>query len=138
MSYTAGYKGIIRARTDATAATNADDVGGVENVTTPGGFELLETTSMNQTAGERSHLPGLFNRGPITVSANLDVADTGQAVLIAAVAARTLIYLTVLPDGTNGYRYPGYVNKADRKPDARGKVMVDYEFTPSGAPTAIP
>lgn len=139
MSFTAGYKGIVRVKTTDVAMDATDDVGGVESAGLPDGVEMLDTTSINNTNGEPSAIPGIRIRGPYAFTCNLDTADTGQGRLFTALSSRAKIYMTNLPDGTNGLRFAIYVNKADRKMDAKGKAMVDFEVTFAGdAPTAVP
>lgn len=140
MSFTAGYKGIAQVTTTNIAAVSpGDDIIGVENLNFPDGNEILDVTSINNTNGEPAAIPGIRNRGPYSLSCNLDTSDAGQGRLFTAKNSRAKVWLTLLADGVNGYRIAVYVTKADRKAEAKGKAMVDFEMVFAGdAPTAIP
>lgn len=138
MSFTAGYKAIVAFKATDVAYLAGDVVTGAENLNKPDGREVLDTSYFN-AAAEPSNLPGLRIRGPYSFSVNYDQTVSAQALLLTYLASGAVGYLTLLPDGVNGFRVGVYVTKADFSTDAKGKVMLSVECVFAGtAPTAIP
>lgn len=138
MSFTAGYNGIIAFKATDVPYVAGDIVTGADNLTKPDGREVLDTSHFN-TAAEPSNLPGMRIRGPYSFSVNYDQTVAAQALLLTYLASGAVGYLTLLPDGVNGFRVGVYVTKADFSAGAKDKVMLNVECVFAGtAPTAIP
>ena len=134
MTTTAGYLGRVSAKvTDATGGT---EVGGVTSTSEDTQFAELDVTNFKDTVangGNKLRILGLKDT-PLTITCDLDFADAGQDVLRAAV--RSTIYVTILPDGAEGFRYPVLVSKKGISVSVEGKPQQTFTLVSNGAATA--
>lgn len=90
---------------------------------------MLDNTHFQDDAMKR--IPGLKDN-PISVSGRYDAADAGQAALVAAALASTLMEIKILPDGTNGFLVSGYFESVELTSAADGTVDYSASFVSDG------
>jgi hypothetical protein len=74
----------------------------------------------------------------ITVPVDYEVGDTGQALLAAAFVSKAIIFVRLLPDGTNGEILPVRVAHQEiHAPDANGFNTATWTLEQAGDPTAV-
>lgn len=131
---TAGYLGRIGAKT--TDATGGTEIGGVTQCNVDTAFAELATDNTKDAvanSGNRTRILGLLDH-PIGITVDLDHNDAGQDILRAAV--RSTIYVTFLPDGAEGFRYPCLVAKKGVSISVDGKPQQTFTLVSNGAATA--
>lgn len=98
----AGHTTVVRsADTDAAG----DIVDGVNNIEWNYSAELLETTDFADGQDRERALQGLKDV-QVTLSGDLETADTGQARLRTNHLSGAVVWLRFLPNGTAGYKAP--------------------------------
>lgn len=129
---TAAHIRRLYARTDATAPTNADEIDGAIDFSWSSSMTMHETTDFKDTTGTKSRLAGLED-GSGSISGDWEQADAPQTLLRTQFAARALVYITDLRDGTNGYTYPCLIESVDESGSVDGKNEVTFNLVQSGA-----
>ena len=137
----AGFAAEVYARTDATPPTSPDLVGGVKDASTNDQLDLLDTTAFGN-AGYKSKIVGLSDLS-IDMSGDYLASDAGQAVIRAAKAGRSVVYVTIYADpsasaGSKGFRYALVVTEFSIKATVSGLIEFSAKFAGTGtAPTAV-
>ena len=121
------------AATDVNGGANL--LGGLKDFSVKDSATMLEITDFADTSGAKKRLAGLKDVA-ISLSGDYSQADAPQ-VLLRAVAGTTL-YVTVLPDGTNGYSYPMIVSDYEVKGSVDGLVEISISMVGNGARVAKP
>lgn len=90
---------------------------------------MLDDTHFQDEAMQR--VPGLSDN-PLTLAAKYDIADAGQLLLQTQFLAKGLVYVKVLPDGTNGYKISYYVESFEVSSAADGTVDLSVSLASTG------
>lgn len=131
----AAHVAVVSVSTDDVSYNEVD---GLNDASLQRMLELLDTTDFKDTSGEKTLTPGLGD-GSVSLSGDYEPADTnGQVVLRTAGTGKSLVYVKVLSDGTNGYKAGFYVESFDIKASVGGKAEFSCSLKKSGALTAVP
>ena len=96
---------------------------------------VLDITDMADTTGYKKRMAGLKDYS-VSLSGDFSQADAPQA-LLRAVAGDTL-YVSILPDGTNGFSYKCMVESFETKGSVDGLVEISVSLVGMGVKTAKP
>lgn len=135
MPATPGHTAIAYFKATA-GGTAGDEIDGLKDITHNDSMTVLDVTAINDTATVKTKIMGLRD-GTFNLSCDL-VYATVQNLIRSKYAARETAYLTVLWDGTNGFRYPVLVTNQDFGAPVDGLTPYTANLTINGAPTAIP
>lgn len=133
MAQTAGYKAKLQYAASDSGYASID---GVTNLSVSDGIDELDISDLKDDDGYRRFILGL--RGA-TISFDMDESygDTQQDALRSAFAARTLFYVKVLYDGTNGFKCSGYLTAYNRNGAVESKASASLTFRVNGAITVV-
>jgi hypothetical protein len=134
---TAAHTRKLYVRTDTTAPSGSDEIDGAVDFSWSSKTDILETTDFKDTTGTKTKIAGLKD-GSGSIGGDWEQSDTIQGLLRTAHNNGTLVYVTDLKDGTNGYTYPCLVESLDEKGAVAGKNEVTFSLTQSGASIARP
>jgi tail tube protein len=133
---TASYLSNIYCTTADTAPTSPDLIKGVTDVSFSLAPDELDTTSLNNTAGNRSRMYGLLD-GSFSISGDYEESDTAQSRLRSAASGRTTVFIHYRPTGgAGGYKSQVVVTSFEVSSSAADKVTFSCEMAVSGAITA--
>lgn len=77
--------------------------------------------------------------GKLTLSGFKSIGDSGQDMLRAAKAARSVVYVKLLADGTNGFYRPFKVGTIQESATRDGNIVkVSFELSSDGDEVAVP
>lgn len=94
---------------DASGGTYTE-ISGLDTYSLKRLVDMLDTTDIKDTTGERTRLPGLGD-GSLQISGKSDTADTlGWVLLRTAAYSKAKRYIKVLPTGAAGKRIDGYIS----------------------------
>lgn len=126
----------VYVRTDNTAPTGPDELDGAKDCSVDRSRDTHDTTNF-KGGDTRTKQMGLKDASG-NISGDWLPADTIQTILRTGYENGTLVYVTVLNDGTNGFTYPMYVSDVKEGGAVADLVSVDFTLTQSGPPTARP
>ena len=121
------------ATTDVNGGANL--LGGLKDFSVKDSATMLDITDFKDTTGCKLKMAGLKDVA-ISLSGDYSQADAPQTLLRAV--AGTTMYVTVLPDGTNGYSYPCIVSDYEVKGAVDGLVSISISLVGTGARVAKP
>ena len=133
---TAAHLRKIYVRTDTTAPTGPDELDGAKDFSFTGSRTVLDTTDF-KGGDTKTKALGLKD-GSGSISGDWEPADTIQNLLRTANANATLVYVTDLPDGTNGFTYPCLVESVESGGGVDDLVSASFSITQSGAAITRP
>lgn len=133
---TAGYSRKVYAKSSGTAPSSGDLVGACTDSSFPESVNMLSTNAFGSD-GNNTRLPGLYDANP-SASGDCDFADSPQNLIRSSFRGRTLIYITHLANGTNGYTFPCYVESYEEQGAPDDKATWSASFQLSGAPIVVP
>lgn len=131
----------VFARTDTTAATAPDRIGGLMDATYNETADLADTNYLGTSAGYKSRLLTLKDSS-LDLSGHFMSGDAPQGVLRTAKDAGSVVYITIQFDanasaGSIGKRVPMLVSSYEEKLNASNIVEFTAKLVGNGAPTAI-
>lgn len=133
---TAAHLRKVYVRTDNTAPTGTDELDGAKDCSIDRSRDELETTDFKD-GDTKTKIMGLKDTSG-SISGDWEPSDTKQTILRTAFDNGTLVYVTVLHDGTNGYTYPMYVTNISEGGGVGDLVSAEFQLSQSGAPTVRP
>lgn len=133
---TAAHLRKVYVRTDTTAPTGTDELDGAKDCSIDRTRDILDTTDFKD-GDTRTKQAGLKDASG-SISGDWLPSDTIQTILRNGYENGTLVYVTVLSDGTNGFTYPMLVSQMSEGGAVGDLVSIDFSLTQSGAPTARP
>lgn len=134
---TAAHTRKVYAKASSSAPGGSDEVDGAIDFKFTRSKAMLDTTDFKDTSGAHTRIAGLGD-GSGSIGGDWEQADTVQALLRSSFDAGSTIYITDLPDGTNGYTYPCLVESIDDSGQVDGKNSVSFSLQQNGAPIARP
>jgi hypothetical protein len=141
MAVVQGYTQKVMVRSDATAATDSDEIAGILSVDVEETADLEESTTTKANDGYKTRQTQLKDV-KITLNGQFDSSDTQQGILRSALASGASVYITVQTDpaasaGSKGFRYICLVSSVGKNvdPNKAGAMTVTCEG--NGAPTAV-
>jgi len=123
-----------------TIKLGTNDIAGINSITFDPVADQLDVTDFD-SACNREFIPGLRS-ATLTIAGDYEPTDTnGQAVLVAASLAGTLLTSTTKPvftvDGTNGFTADAYVSGFSLNTAVEGKATVTYTLQLTGAVAVV-
>lgn len=114
------------------------EIDGLSDASLQRAIDMLDTTDLKDTTGERTRIPGLGDAS-LELSGDYEPSDTnGQTVLRTAAFDKSAVFLKFLSDGTNGKMAQYYVESYDESGAVDGKVAFKASLKKTGAFTAVP
>lgn len=133
---TAAHLRAVYVRTDNTAPTSPDLLDGAKDCSIDRTRDDLDTTAFND-GDTRTRIMGLKDASG-SISGDWEPSDAIQTILRTGFTNGTLVYVTVLNDGTNGFTYPMFVTQISEGGAVGDLVSADFSLVQSGSPTARP
>lgn len=127
----------VYVKSSSSAPSAGDLVDGIKEITVKDSRTMLDTTDFLDSSGAKTKLAGLLDAS-ISLSGDYEQSDSPQALLRTSFASGATVYVTLLPDGTNGYTYPCIVESYDVKGSVDGITEFSASLVGSGARTARP
>lgn len=113
-------------------------IAGVKNYDAPLSATLLDTTSFANNSGYvQRGLQGLKDFS-ISLDGDWDPGNAPQALLQTSLLTYATVYIKILPDGTNGFKYPCVVESFDVSAAVNGISTFKCSLKGNGAPVAVP
>lgn len=127
----------VYVKASSSAPSAGDLVDGIKDITAKDSRTMLDTTDFLDSSGAKTKLAGLLDAS-ISLSGDYEQSDAPQALLRSSYTSGATVYITLLPDGTNGYTYPCIVESYDVKAGVDGLVEFSASLVGNGARTARP
>ena len=122
--------GKVAVVTVAATDTTGTAVGYVTNAPFDVGFDVLDITCYLDTA---TKIASGMKTANFSIDFLFDDSDTGQDIIRAACAAGSSVWVSVLPDATNGARCQCLCTKISHSPDVKGMSKCTATFAANGA-----
>jgi hypothetical protein len=113
-----------------------DEAAGFNTADFEAAVDMLDATDFKDTSGARKFVPGLSGF-KISAGGFFEPADTKQTDLRTACLAKTSRWITLLPDGTNGYKVEVFVERFKVGGSFDALVPIDFSFTATGAASVV-
>lgn len=123
-------------KTTNAAPSGSDEVDGIKDANFTRSRTSLDTTNFKGDEN-RTRMLGLKDASG-TLGGDLLLADGVQDLLRAAHEDGSTIYITDLPDGTNGYTYPMLVESIDEGGGIDDLIAATFNLVSNGAKIARP
>jgi predicted secreted protein len=136
MAQSPGYLATVKHATTLGGSYTVID--GIKSVDDPSSREKIDISDFKDASPRRKFIQGMFDPTTLSLEGDRIVGDTQQDALKTAHDAGTSVFITVLPDGTNGYKGEYVVDSFNVKAGIGGAVSLSVQLTMSGAPTAVP
>lgn len=133
---TAAHNRKLYVKTTNAAPTGTDEVDGAKEFSWSKSRDVLDTTDYKD-GDTRTKALGLKD-GSGNISGDWEPTDTIQGLLRSAHENGTLVYVTSLPDGTNGFTYPCLVESIEEGGAVGDLVAATFNLTQSGAAISRP
>jgi predicted secreted protein len=124
-------------KSSSTAPSGSDEIANIKDCSFKSSKTMLDITDFKDTTAAHIRMAGLED-GAFSISGDYNRADSPQLLIQTAFEAGATYYLTILPDGTNGYSYPVLVSDYEVKAQVDGTVEVSANLVMSGAKIARP
>lgn len=118
------------------APSAGDELDGAKEFSFSKTRDVLDTTDFKDGA-DRTKMLGLKD-GSGSISGDWEPADAIQTILRDAHTNGTTVYVTDLPDGTNGFTYPVLVESVEVGGSVGDLVSSSFSITQNGAAIARP
>lgn len=126
----------LYAKASSSAPGGGDEVDGAIDFTFSTSRDVLDTTNFKGGA-DRTKMLGLKD-GSGNIGGDWLPSDTIQALLRTSHSDGSTVYITDLPDGTNGFTYPCLVESVEVGGSVGDKVSTTFNLTQNGAAIARP
>lgn len=133
---TAAHVRKLYVKNSNSAPSGSDEVDGAKDFTFSRSRDVLDTTDYKD-GDQRTKLLGLKD-GTGNISGDWENSDPVQALLLSAHGDGSTVYVTDLPDGTNGFTYPCLVESVETGGAVGDLVTRSFGLTQSGAAIARP
>ena len=133
---TAAHLRKLYVRTDSTAPTGTDELDGAKDFSFTTSRTILDTTAFKD-ADTKLKQAGLKD-GSGSISGDWEPTDTIQTILRTAFSNGSLVYVTDLPDGTNGFTFPCLVESVEVGGAVDDLVSVSFGLTQAAAAIVRP
>lgn len=118
------------------APVAGDEIQGAKDFSFSSSRDVLDTTDFAD-GDTRTKTVGLKD-GSGSISGDWEPADAIQTILRSAFANGTTVYVTSLPDGTNGWTYPVLVESIEEGGGVADLVSASFSITQNGAAIVRP
>ncbi len=113
------------------------EIDGLDSASLDRVVDLLDTTNLKDTSGERTRIAGLGDAS-LSLSGHFESGDTtGQTVMAAAAFAKTALFFQFLRDGTNGQRAEYFIDNMSESGAVADTVKRSFSLKKTGAFTAV-
>ena len=125
----AGHTAVFAVATGASATYSSVD--GISSVSLDDGTDMLDITDLADS-NIRRRIAGLRDLS-ISLSGDVELADTGYGMLRACYNAGSIVYARFLADGTNGVMIPCLVESRNIEGSVEDKVTVSIQLQSEGS-----
>ena len=133
---TAAHVRKLYVKATSSSPVSGDELDGAKEFSWSSSRDVLETTSYKD-GDTKTKLLGLKD-GSGSISGDWLPSDTIQTLLRTAHGDGSTVYVTDLPDGTNGFTYPCLVESIEVGGAVADLVTVSFSLQQNGAPIARP
>ncbi len=133
----AGYKHRVYIAPDSAGSPGSfDEVDGIENSDINDQIADLDISDSKDQIGAIVRILGLRDT-PFTLTGHVEY-ETGQNSIRTKYAARTLSWVKVLVDGTNGWQCKVWITGIQTRPSTSGKADLTVQLKSTGVAAALP
>lgn len=125
----AGHTAVFAVATGASATYSSVD--GISSVSFDDGTDMLDITDLADS-NIRRRMAGLRDIS-ISISGDVELADTGYGILRACYSAGAIVYARFLADGTNGLMIPCLVESKNIEGSVEDKVGLSMTLQCEGS-----
>lgn len=136
MAATAAHVRKLYVKTTNVAPVAGDELDGAIDFSFTSSRDVLDTTDFKDGV-ERTKMLGLRD-GSGSIGGDWEPGDAVQTLLRTAHGDGSTIYVTDLPNGTNGFTYPVLVESVEVGGGVGDKVSATFGITQTGAAIARP
>lgn len=136
MAATAAHVRKLYVKVTNVAPSAGDELDGAIDFSFTSSRDVLDTTDFKDGV-ERTKMLGLRD-GSGSIGGDWEPADTIQSLLRTAHGDGSIVYVTDLPNGTNGFTYPCLVESVEVGGGVADKVSATFGITQTGAAIARP
>lgn len=133
---TAAHTRKLYVKTTSAAPSAGDELDGAKDFSFSTTRDVLDTTDFKD-GDNRTKMLGLRD-GSGSISGDWEPSDSIQTILRTAHSAGTTVYVTDLPDGTNGFTFPVLVESVEVGGGVGDLVSATFNITQNGAAIARP
>lgn len=133
---TAAHVRKLYAKSNNAAPSGSDEIDGAKDFTFTRNRDVLDTTD-TKDGDQRTKLLGLKD-GSGSISGDWENSDAVQALLLSSHDSGAIVYVTDLPDGTNGFTYPCLVESVETGGAVGDLVSRTFNLTQAGAAIVRP
>ncbi len=126
----------LYAKSASTAPSGSDEIDGITDCSVDRSRESAETTDYK--SDEYKTRIALLADAGISISGDVELADSPQNLIRSNFIAGTTFYFTHLVDGTNGYTFPVLCTAYSEKGAVGDKATFDATLELNGTPIARP
>jgi hypothetical protein len=133
---TAAHLRKLYAKSTSVAPVAGDEIDGSKDFSFTRSRDVLDTTDFKD-GDQRTKLLGLKD-GSGNISGDWENGDAVQALLLSSHDSGALVYITDLPDGTNGFTFPCLVESIETGGAVGDLVSRTFNLTQAGAAIVRP
>ncbi len=126
----------VYVKASAASVISGDELDGINDFSASSSKTILDITDFKDTSGAKAKLAGLED-GSFSISGDFEAADAPQMLVRSSFDSGAAIWLTILFDGTAGYKYACLVENYEVKGGVDGKLEWSASLTMNGAKTAV-
>ena len=127
----------IYAKSTNVAPSGSDEVDGAIDFKITRSKAMLDTTDFKDTSGAHTRIAGLEDASG-SIGGDWEQGDAVQALLRSSYEFGATVYITDLPDGTNGWTYPCLVESIEDNGQVDGKDQTTFNLQLNGAKIVRP
>jgi hypothetical protein len=133
---TAAHLRKLYAKSTSAAPVAGDEIDGSKDFSFTRSRDVLDTTDFKD-GDQRTKLLGLKD-GSGSISGDWENGDAVQALLLSSHDSGNTVWITDLPDGTNGFTYPCLVESVETGGGVGDLVSRSFNLTQNGAAIVRP
>lgn len=136
MAAIAAHTRKVYVKTSSSAPSGGDEVDGIKDASFTRERTSLDTTNYKGSEN-RTRMLGLKDVNG-NLGGDLLLSDSVQGILRSAHESGDTVYVTDLPDGTNGYTYPVLVESIEESGGVDDLISATFNIVGNGAKIARP
>lgn len=133
---TAAHLRKVYAKATNAAPSGSDEIDGIKDPSFTQNRDVLDTTD-TKDGDQRTKILGLKD-GSGSLGGDWEPTDTIQQLLMSSHDSGAVVYITDLPDGTNGFTYPMLVESVETGGSVGDLVSRTFNLTQCGAKISRP
>lgn len=133
---TAAHLRKVYAKSTNAAPSGSDEIDGIKDPSFTTSRDVLDATD-TKDGDQRTKILGLKD-GSGSLGGDWEPTDTIQQLLMTSHDSGAIVYITDLPDGTNGFTYPMLVESVETGGSVGDLVSRTFNLTQCGAKISRP